>query len=114
MRRLFVLVMMVAVACSSTPSVEAFCAEAVPILSRDDLGDDPAAMQQQVDDLATAAEHLPSDELPELRTQIETLNAELDLAAQGLAENGWSNAEIVDTVGSLCGDDDLIEWTVQP
>jgi hypothetical protein len=54
------------------------------------------------------------DQSPELRTQIEALEAELDLAVQGLAENGWSNVEVVDTVGSLCGDDDLIEWTVQP
>jgi len=76
MRRLFVFVTMVAVACSSTPSVEAFCAQVIPILSRDDLGDGPAAMQRQMDDLATAVEHLPSDELHELRKQIETLNAE--------------------------------------
>jgi len=42
------------------------------------------------------------------------LSAELTLALQGAAENGWSNAEIVDTVGSLCGDTGPIEWTVQP
>ncbi len=71
-------------------------------------------MQQQMDDLATAAEHLPPDQSPELLSQIDALNAELDLALQGQAENGWSNAKIVDTVGSLCGDDGLVEWIVQP
>jgi len=71
-------------------------------------------MQQQMDDLATAVDHLPPDQSPELLTQIDALNAELDLALQGQAENGWSNAEIVDTVGSLCGDDGLVEWIVQP
>jgi hypothetical protein len=71
-------------------------------------------MQQQMDDLASAAEHLPPEQSPELLTEIEALNAELDLALQGQAENGWSNAEIVGTVGSLCCDDGLVEWIVQP
>lgn len=114
MRRLLVSVALLSVACAPTPSVESFCDKAVPVLSRDDLGDDPAAMQQQMDDLSSAAEHLPPDQSAELRTQIDVINAELDLAAQGRTENGWSNAAVVDTVGSLCGDDDLIEWIVQP
>jgi hypothetical protein len=114
MRRLSIFVALVAVACSSTPSVEAFCDQAVPVLSRDDLGDDPAAMQQQMDDLASAAEHLPPDQSPELLTEIDALNAELELALQGQAVNGWSNVEIVGTVGSLCGDEGLVGWIVQP
>ena len=114
MRRLLLLVALMAVACAPTPPVEAFCDQAVPVLSRENLGDDPAAMQQQMDDLATAADHLPPDQSAELMSQIDALNAELDLAAQGRAEHGWSNAEIVDTVGSLCGDDGLVEWFVQP
>lgn len=114
MRRWLVFVALMGVACAPTPSVEAFCDQAVPVLSREDLGDGPAAMQQQMDDLATAADHLPPGQLAELLTQIDALNAELDLAAQGRAENGWSNAEIVDTVGSFCGDDGLVEWFVQP
>ena len=44
-----------------SPSIGSFCDQAVPVLSRDDLGDDPAAMQQQMDDLSTAAEQLPPD-----------------------------------------------------
>lgn len=71
-------------------------------------------MQQQMDDLSTAAELLPDNKLAELQAQIDVLNEELDLALQGQAENGWSNADIVDTVGSLCGEDDLVAWTVQP
>lgn len=114
MRRLVVFVGLVAAACTATPSVEAFCDEAVPVLSRDDLGDDPAAMQQQMEDLYTAAEQLPPDQSPELLRQIDALNADLDIAMQGQAESGWSNAEIVDTVGSLCGHDGLVEWIVQP
>jgi hypothetical protein len=65
-----------------SPSIGSFCDQAVPVLSRDDLGDDPAAMQQQMDDLSTAAEQLPPDQSSELRTQIDALNAELDLALQ--------------------------------
>jgi hypothetical protein len=113
-RRLLIFVALVAMACSSTPSVEAFCDQAVPVLSRNDLGDDLAAWQQQMDDLASAVEHLPPDQTPELLTEIDALNAELDLALQGQAEDGWSNAEIIDTVGSLCGDDGLMEWVVLP
>lgn len=71
-------------------------------------------MQRQMDDLSAAAERLPTNESPELRAQIEALRSQLDLALRGQAENGWSNAEIVHTVGALCGDVDLIEWTVQP
>jgi hypothetical protein len=71
-------------------------------------------MQQQMDDLASAAEHLPPDQSPELLAEIDALNAELDLALQGRAESGWSNAEIVGTVGSFCGDEGLVEWIVQP
>lgn len=114
MRRWLVFVALVAVACAPTPPVEAFCDDAVPVLSREDLGDDPAAMQQQMNDLATAADHLPPDQSAELLTQIDALNTELDLALQGQAENGWSNAEVVDTVRSLCGEDDLVKWFVQP
>lgn len=114
MRRLLVSVALVSVACAPTLSVESFCDEAVPILSRDDLGDDPAAMQRQMDDLSIAAEHLTPDQSAELRAQIDAINTELDLAVQGQAENGWSNAAVVDVVGSLCGDDDLIVWIVQP
>ena len=71
-------------------------------------------MQQQMEDLYTAAEQLPPDQSPELLRQIDALNADLDIAMQGQAESGWSNAEIVDTVGSLCGHDGLVEWIVQP
>jgi len=112
MRRLLISLALLSVACRSTPSVDAFCDQAVPILSRDDLGDDPAVMQQQMDDLSSAAELLPDDQSAVLQTQIDVLNDELDLALQGQAENGWSNADVVDT--SLCGEEKLIAWTVQP
>jgi hypothetical protein len=43
-----------------------------------------------MDDLASAVEHLPPDQSSELLTEIDALNAELDLAVQGQAEDGWS------------------------
>ena len=101
-------------ACAPAPSVDAFCDQAVPVLSRDDLGDDPTAMQQQMDDLSTAAELLPDDRAFELASRIDVLNEKLEFAVRGQATRGWSNAEVVETVGALCGDDDLITWTVQP
>jgi hypothetical protein len=101
-------------ACDTAPSVEAFCDQAVPVLSRDDLGGDPATMQQQMDDLSGALELLSPDDRPRLETQIEAVESQLDLAVQGKAENGWSNADVVETVGSLCGDDELMTWIVQP
>lgn len=80
MRRLLISLALLSTACTSTPSVDAFCDQAVPILSRDGLGDDPTAMQQQMDDLSTAAELLPDDQSAVLQTRIDVLNDELDLA----------------------------------
>ncbi len=113
-RRLMISLVLVGVACAPTPSVWAFCEEAVPVLSREDLGGDPAAMRQQMDDLSEAADLLPDDQSIDLQAQLDALNAELALALQGQAENGWSSVEVVETVGSLCGDDDLIGYIVQP
>jgi hypothetical protein len=112
--RLLIALTLALAACMPAQSIEAFCDQAVPVLSRDDLGDDPAAMQQQIEDLSTAAELLPDDRSSQLRTQIGALNEELELAVRGQATSGWSNAEIVGTVGAVCGEDDLISWTVQP
>jgi hypothetical protein len=109
-----VLLALLVVACDSTPSVEAFCDEAVPILSRDDLGTDPAAMQQQMADLSENLDLLSDDRATELESRIEAVESQLDLAVRGKADNGWSNADVVETVGSLCGDDDLTTWIVQP
>ena len=113
-RPLYVLLVSVCVACSAVPSAEDFCDQAVPILSRSDLGDDPNAMLGQMDDLTAALEFLPAEQSADLRAEIEALTGTLDEAVAGRAENGWSNDEVVQAVTDLCGGDGLISWFVQP
>jgi len=95
-RRLLIPLTLALMACTPAQSVDAFCDRAVPVLSRDDLGDDPTAMQEQIEDLSTAAELLPDDRSSQLHTQIGALNEELELAVRGQATRGWSNAEVVE------------------
>lgn len=114
MRRLPILLTVALVACSSQPSVEAFCEQAVPVLSRQDIGDDPTAMQDQIDDVSAAMDLLPDDQSAGLLSQLDALNEQLNLAVQGRAENGWSNSGVVEVVAQLCDSTDLISWTVQP
>jgi hypothetical protein len=45
---------------------------------------------------------------------IDVLNETLELAVRGQATRGWSNEAVVESVGELCGVEDLITWTVQP
>lgn len=111
-----VLVMAGLAACGSeSDSLEAFCEQAVPILSRSDLGDDPEAMRAQMADLERAARLLPDQESETLRSLIAQVLDQVDAAVSGEAGGGgWSNAEVVESVGDTCDSDDLLIWFVQP
>jgi hypothetical protein len=95
-------------------SAQVFCDTAIPILLKDDIGDDPAALRAQMLSLKEAVPLLATaEEEDDLVALIDPLLAQLDLAVQGHAENGWSSSHVVAQVESLC-DFDLIAWTVQP
>ena len=96
-----------------TPS---FCEKAVPLLLREDIGENPAALRRQMEGLALAAETLPDDLMKELMLMIDELIPRLRLAEQGQLNdtNGWSSVEVAEFVSPLCGRHDLIGWTVQP
>ena len=112
------LVVVLACAPSTSPitagAIEDFCVEARTILGRDDLGDLPERMHQQMDDLIKTAEQLPVTTFEALSKAVAPLIAELTLAEQGQAISGWSNATVVEHVASLCGEEGLLTWYVQP
>jgi hypothetical protein len=64
MHRFLISLALALVACAPASSVEAFCDQAVPALSRDDLGDDPTAMQQQMDDHPLRRSYYRTTSLP--------------------------------------------------
>ena len=94
----------------------AFCEKAVPLLLREDIGENPAALRRQMEGLALAAETLPDDLMKELMLMIDELIPRLRLAEQGQLDDtdGWSSVEVAEFVSPLCGRYDLIGWTVMP
>ncbi len=114
-RRTALILSLVLLACGSETSPEqAFCDQAVSILQREEIGDDPRAMREQMEELAIAVEALPEDRQPRLSEMIGDLIEQLQSAERGeLAISGWSSTNVVDHVGELCDRDDLIGWVTQ-
>jgi len=102
-------------ACASEPTTtptnatNAFCKEAVPILSRQDLGESPGPMLEQMDDLTKAAtENLDQESQSELMVPISALKDRLRSVVSGQAVDGGSNVDVVHFVISLCGEADTM------
>ncbi|HSO50501.1 MAG TPA: hypothetical protein VLS86_08125 [Acidimicrobiia bacterium] len=115
-RRVVVLGLMMLVACNSDVSPQrAFCDQAVPLLSQEDMGQEPEeAVISQMEELARIAEVLPEEQQGPLMVLIEDLNEQLRLWGQGRSEDGWSSLDVVEYVGAQCLRDDLTWWMVTP
>ncbi|MGH8943099.1 MAG: hypothetical protein ACRDWF_09815 [Acidimicrobiia bacterium] len=116
MRRIVVILGIVLVACGSeAESDQAFCDQAVPLLQEEIGPEEPAALRNQMEQLAEAAESLPDDQKEELLVLIDDLVVQLRLAERGqLGPDGYSSMDVVGFVSPLCGREDLIGWMVMP
>ena len=91
----------------------AFCDEAdrlLTVLFEDYLID----LIDQMEQLKTAAATLPEEGYEILRSEIDELLLELDMATQGNAENGWASFEVVDQAELICGASNYYRVAVEP
>ena len=91
-----------------------FCAEAVPLLQDDTIGDSPALLRAQMLALEDLAATLPESNRESLLLATQPLLQLLDLAIEGRAPGGWSSYDVVTLVGNYCDRTDLTSWIVQP
>jgi len=100
---------------TSTTPVDEFCSEAGPLLSREDFGPDPeAAVNEQMNELSQLTELLPEDEQQPVLELIEDVQEQIRAFENGQAPDGWRSEAVVEHVGSLCDQDDLVWHMVIP